>query len=152
MKCPFCGDVESKVTDSRPTEDNLKIRRRRECIKCGGRFTTYESIEHTPLMVIKKDKSRQLFNRDKLLNGLRRACEKRPVPAEALESVVDKIEYHYTNTLVKEITSDELGEQVLSHLREIDDVAYIRFASVYRDFADVSSFLAELKKLEQDRT
>lgn len=149
LKCPFCGYTESKVTDSRPTDDSLKIRRRRECMKCGGRFTTYEIIEHTPLMVVKKDKSRQLFNRDKLLNGLMRACEKRPVSREALESVVDKIEYTYTNTLTKEITSGELGEQVLSSLRDIDHVAYIRFASVYRDFADVTSFLEELKKLEK---
>lgn len=149
LKCPFCGYTESKVTDSRPTDDSLKIRRRRECMKCGGRFTTYEIIEHTPLMVVKKDKSRQLFNRDKLLNGLMRACEKRPVSREALESVVDKIEYTYTNTLTKEITSGELGEQVLSYLRGIDHVAYIRFASVYRDFADVTSFLEELKKLEK---
>lgn len=148
MKCPFCGYTESKVTDSRPTDDSLKIRRRRECMKCGGRFTTYEIIEHTPLMVVKKDKSRQLFNREKLLNGLMRACEKRPVSREALESVVDQIEYTYTNTLTKEITSCELGEQVLTYLRGIDDVAYIRFASVYRDFADVTSFLQELKKLE----
>ena len=109
MKCPYCGYTESKVTDSRPTEDNLKIRRRRECMECGGRFTTYEVVEHTPLMVVKKDHSRQQFDRDKLLTGLLRACEKRPVSREQLESVVDQIEYTYTSTLTKEISSAETG-------------------------------------------
>lgn len=151
MKCPFCGYIESKVTDSRPTEDSLKIRRRRECMQCNGRFTTYEIIEHTPLMVVKKDKSRQLFNRDKLLNGLTRACEKRPVSREQLESIVDQLEYTYSNALTKEISSSELGDQILACLKKIDDVAYIRFASVYRDFTDVSSFLHELEQLENRR-
>lgn len=149
MKCPYCGYTESKVTDSRPTEDALKIRRRRECIQCGGRFTTYEIIEHTPLIVVKKDKSRQLFDRQKLLNGIMRACEKRPVSMSVLETVVDEIECNYANTLTKEISSNDLGEQVLERLREIDDVAYVRFASVYREFADVDSFMEELKFLSR---
>ncbi len=147
MKCPYCGYTESKVTDSRPTEDNLKIRRRRECMECGGRFTTYEVVEHTPLMVVKKDHSRQQFDRDKLLTGLLRACEKRPVSREQLESVVDQIEYTYTSTLTKEISSAELGDKVLEYLREIDEVAYIRFASVYHQFADVEAFLHELEEI-----
>jgi len=147
MKCPYCGFTESKVTDSRPTEDNLKIRRRRECMECGGRFTTYEMVEHMPLMVVKKDRSRQQFNREKLLTGLLRACEKRPVSREQLESVVDRIEYQYTSTLTKEISSVELGAKALEYLREIDDVAYIRFASVYHQFADIESFLRELTEM-----
>lgn len=140
MKCPYCGYAESKVTDSRPTEDGMKIRRRRECTKCSGRFTTYEVVEHTPLMVIKKDKSRQVFDRNKLLNGLMRACEKRPVSAETLEAVVDAIEYNCMNALTKEITSKELGERVMDALRDIDDVAYVRFVSVYHEFADIECF------------
>lgn len=151
MKCPYCGYTESKVTDSRPTEDALKICRRRECAKCGGRFTTYELVENTPLMVIKKDKSRQPFDRTKLLNGLLRACEKRPVSIETLENVVDEIEYHYANVLTKEISSRELGEQAMEYLRKIDDVAYVRFVSVYREFADIESFLEELQKLAQGK-
>lgn len=151
MKCPYCGHTESKVTDSRPTEDGLKIRRRRECVKCGGRFTTYEVVENTPLMVIKKDRSRQPFDRVKLLNGLLRACEKRPVSLGVLEQVVDDIEYEYANVLTKEISSRELGEKVLERLREIDDVAYVRFASVYREFGDIRSFMEELQKLENHK-
>lgn len=147
MKCPFCGYTDSKVTDSRPTEDNLKIRRRRECIQCSGRFTTYEIVEHQPLMVVKKDRSRQQFDREKLLNGLLRACEKRPVSREQLESVVDRIEYDYSSSLKKEVSSVELGEKVLDYLMEVDDVAYVRFASVYRQFSDVESFMEELRLL-----
>lgn len=149
MKCPYCGEAESKVTDSRPTEDGCKIRRRRECVHCLGRFTTYEIIENTPLMVVKKDRSRQPFDREKLLLGLIRACKKRPITTEALEKVVDDIEVSFANTLKKEITSHDLGEKVLQSLKDIDGVAYIRFASVYREFSDVNSFLEELKIIDK---
>ena len=132
MKCPYCGYGESRVIDSRPTEDDEKIRRRRECLSCGRRFTTYEIVESTPLMVVKKDKSRQLFDREKLLRGIVRACDKRPVTAEQLDGVVDRIEQTYLNRLVREVSSEELGEAVLLELKKLDKVAYIRFASVYR--------------------
>lgn len=151
MKCPFCAYTESKVVDSRPAEDSEKIRRRRECLSCGKRFTTYEVIENTPLVVVKKDHSRQIFDRDKLLRGLLRACEKRPVSVETLEALVDSIEQTYANEMIKEVRSVDLGEQVLRELKKLDKVAYIRFASVYRQFADVESFLDELKKLVGDR-
>lgn len=150
MKCPYCSYTESKVVDSRPAEDSEKIRRRRECLACGKRFTTYEAVENTPLVVVKKDKSRQLFDREKLLRGLLRACEKRPVSMETLENFVDSIEQNYANQMVKEVSSVELGEYVLRELKKLDKVAYIRFASVYRDFSDVDSFLVELKKLQEE--
>ncbi|HIS76306.1 MAG TPA: transcriptional repressor NrdR [Candidatus Merdivicinus excrementipullorum] len=150
MKCPYCSYTESKVVDSRPAEDSEKIRRRRECLSCGRRFTTYEAVENTPLVVVKKDKSRQLFDREKLLRGLLRACEKRPVSMETLERFVDSIEQNYANEMVKEVSSVELGEYVLRELKKLDKVAYIRFASVYRDFSDVDSFLVELKKLQEE--
>lgn len=150
MKCPYCGYTESKVVDSRPAEDGEKIRRRRECLSCSRRFTTYEIIETTPLVVVKKDKSRQMFDRNKLLGGLLRACEKRPVPYEVLEQLVDSIEQNFANRLVKEISSKELGEYALRELKKLDKVAYIRFASVYRDFSDVDSFLDELERLQKE--
>ena len=150
MKCPFCSSTESKVVDSRPAEDSEKIRRRRECLSCGRRFTTYEAVENTPLVVVKKDKSRQLFDREKLLRGLLRACEKRPISMEELERFVDSIEQNYANEMVKEVSSVELGEYVLKELKKLDKVAYIRFASVYRDFSDVDSFMTELRKLQQE--
>ncbi|MGI5857357.1 MAG: transcriptional regulator NrdR [Candidatus Merdivicinus sp.] len=150
MKCPFCSYMESKVVDSRPAEDSEKIRRRRECLSCGKRFTTYEVIENTPLIVVKKDHSRQIFDRDKLLRGLLRACEKRPISVETLEALVDSIEQNYANAMIKEVSSVDLGEQVLKELKKLDKVAYIRFASVYRDFSDVESFLHELKRLQQE--
>ena len=150
MKCPFCAYTESKVVDSRPAEDSEKIRRRRECLSCGKRFTTYEVIENTPLVVVKKDHSRQIFDRDKLLRGLLRACEKRPVSVETLEALVDSIEQTYANEMIKEVRSVDLGEQVLRELKKLDKVAYIRFASVYRDFSDVESFLHELKRLQEE--
>ncbi len=149
MKCPFCTYTESKVIDSRPSDDGERIRRRRECLSCGTRFTTYEVIETTPLMVIKRDCSRQPFNREKLLNGLTRACEKRPVPYEMLEQLVDQIEHTLTNSFVKEVSSQEIGELTLQKLKDIDLVAYVRFASVYRDFKDVDSFMNELKNLQK---
>ena len=150
MKCPYCGYGESRVIDSRPTEDDEKIRRRRECLSCGRRFTTYEIVESTPLMVVKKDKSRQLFDREKLLRGIVRACDKRPVTAEQLDGVVDRIEQTYLNRLVREVSSVELGEAVLLELKKLDKVAYIRFASVYRDFSDVDTFVEELLKLQRE--
>ena len=150
MKCPYCGFGESRVIDSRPTEDDEKIRRRRECLSCGRRFTTYEIVESTPLMVVKKDKSRQLFDREKLLRGIVRACDKRPVTAEQLDGVVDRIEQTYLNRLVREVSSEELGEAVLLELKKLDKVAYIRFASVYRDFSDVDTFVEELIKLQRE--
>lgn len=150
MKCPYCSYTESKVVDSRPAEDSEKIRRRRECLKCGKRFTTYEAVENTPLIVVKKDKSRQMFDREKLLRGLLRACEKRPISIDTLEDLVDSIELNFANEMVKEVSSVELGEYVLRELKKLDKVAYIRFASVYRDFSDVESFLTELKKLQKE--
>ena len=150
MKCPYCGYGESRVIDSRPTEDDEKIRRRRECLSCGRRFTTYEIVESTPLMVVKKDKSRQLFDREKLLRGIVRACDKRPVTAEQLDGVVDQIEQTYLTRLVREVSSEELGEAVLLELKKLDKVAYIRFASVYRDFSDVDTFVEELLKLQRE--
>lgn len=150
MKCPYCAYSESKVIDSRPTEDDEKIRRRRECLSCGKRFTTYEIVETTPLMVVKKDKSRQIFDREKLMRGLIRACDKRPVTSEMLDGVVDRIEQNYVNRMVREVSSEELGELVLLELKKLDKVAYIRFASVYRDFSDVETFISELQKLQSE--
>ncbi len=151
MKCPYCSVSDSKVIDSRPTEDGEKIRRRRECLACNKRFTTYEVVETTPLVVVKKDGSRQMFDRNKLLGGLLRACEKRPVSLAMLEKFVDSIELDYANSLVKEVSSVELGEKVLIELKNLDKVAYVRFASVYRDFSDLESFLAELKALKKEK-
>ncbi len=150
MKCPYCGFGESRVIDSRPTEDDEKIRRRRECLSCGRRFTTYEFVESTPLMVVKKDKSRQIFDREKLLRGIVRACDKRPVTAEMLDGIVDRIEQTFLNRMVREVSSEELGEAVLMELKKLDKVAYIRFASVYRDFSDVDTFVEELLKLQRE--
>lgn len=151
MRCPFCGFEESKVIDSRPTDEGVSIRRRRECLKCSKRFTTYEKIETIPLMVIKKDKTRQAFDREKLLNGLLRACEKRPVSLHDLEKIADEIESIIYNSLEREVTSQQIGEMVMSRLKEIDEVSYVRFASVYRQFRDINSFLDELNKLLRDK-
>ena len=147
MKCPYCGEMESKVIDSRPTEDGEKIRRRRECLGCGKRFTTYEIMETVPLMVVKKDRSRQVFDRDKLLNGLLRACKKRPVSFEMLEQVIDNIEQKLMNTYDREIDSDFIGALAMEELKKIDEVAYVRFASVYRQFSDLDTFMDELQSL-----
>ena len=147
MRCPYCNQPESKVIDSRPTEESNSIRRRRECLGCGKRFTTYETVENVPLVVVKKDGSRQSFDRQKILNGLVKACEKRPVPLETLENVVNDIEQHLLNTMDKEIPSERVGELVMDALREIDQVAYVRFASVYRQFQDIDTFVSELNKL-----
>ena len=147
MKCPFCGYEESRVIDSRPTDEGERIRRRRECLKCQKRFTTYEIIESLPVIVIKKDKSREVFNRDKLLNGLMRACEKRPVSIDMLEHIIDEIEATLQNSLDREVTSERIGELVMDKLKGVDEVAYVRFASVYRLFKDIGTFMSELNKL-----
>ncbi len=147
MKCPYCGESESKVIDSRPADDGERIRRRRECLACQKRFTTYEVVETVPLMVVKKDRSREAFDRQKLLNGLMRACEKRPVGVDTLEKAVDEIEQTLLNTLNREVTSLEIGELAMAQLKKIDEVAYVRFASVYRQFSDINTFMDELKEL-----
>lgn len=147
MRCPYCGYEESKVIDSRPAEDGEKIRRRRECVKCLKRFTTYEIIENLPIVVVKKDKSRQVFDRTKLIGGMLRACEKRPVPLEVIEDAVDDIETTLQNAIDREVTSIKIGELAMDKLKNIDEVAYVRFASVYRQFRDINSFMDELARL-----
>ena len=147
MKCQFCGCSESKVVDSRPAEEGATIRRRRECLSCQKRFTTYEIMEHLPLIVIKKDGSRQSFDKQKLLNGMLRACEKRPVPLAGLQAVADDIEIELLNSLEREIRTSEVGEMVMNRLKTLDEVAYVRFASVYRQFRDINTFMEELNKL-----
>ena len=151
MKCPFCGYEESKVIDSRPTDEGQRIRRRRECLQCSKRFTTYEVIESLPIIVIKKDKSRETFNRDKLMNGLLRACEKRPVSIDQIEKMVDSIEAKLQSSLDREVTSGYIGELAMDQLKNIDEVAYVRFASVYRQFKDINTFMEELNKLLKER-
>ena len=147
MKCPFCGYEESKVIDSRPTDEGEKIRRRRECIACQKRFTTYEIIESVPIVVVKKDKSRQAFDRVKLFNGMLRACEKRPVSIEQIDRIVTEIEAELQNSLDREVTSIHIGELAMDMLKALDEVAYVRFASVYRQFKDINTFMDELAKL-----
>lgn len=147
MRCPFCGYEESKVIDSRPTDEGEKIRRRRECLNCQKRFTTYEIIETLPIVVVKKDKSRQVFDRTKLIGGMLRACEKRPVPLEVIEEAVDDIEASLQNSIDREVTSIKIGELAMDKLKNIDEVAYVRFASVYRQFRDINSFMDELARL-----
>ncbi len=147
MKCPFCGQPESKVIDSRPTDEGSRIRRRRECLECARRFTTYEIVESLPIVVVKKDASRELFDRDKLFNGMLRACQKRPVSLQELERAVDEIEAQLQNSLEREIPATRIGEYAMDKLRAIDEVAYVRFASVYRQFKDISSFQDEISKL-----
>ena len=150
MKCPFCGYEESKVIDSRPTDEGERIRRRRECINCAKRFTTYEIIESVPILVVKKDKSREAFDRDKLIRGMVRACEKRHVSMDTIENAVNEIEVSLQNSLDREVSSVRLGELVMEKLKEIDEVAYVRFASVYKHFKDVNAFMDELSSfLEQ---
>ena len=147
MNCPFCAYEESKVIDSRPTDEGQRIRRRRECLQCAKRFTTYEIIESLPIIVIKKDKSRETFNRNKIMNGLLRACEKRPVSIDMLDKMIDDIEAVIQNSLDREVTSEKIGELVMEKLKDIDEVAYVRFASVYRQFKDINTFMSELNKL-----
>ncbi|MBQ8541020.1 MAG: transcriptional repressor NrdR [Clostridia bacterium] len=151
MKCPFCDFTDSKVIDSRPTEEGSSIRRRRECINCGKRFTTYEKVESVPVMVIKKDQTREPFDRDKVLSGIIQACRKRPVSMEQMVSMVDNIEAEVQNLMDREITSTRIGEMVMAELKQTDDVAYVRFASVYRQFKDINTFLAEVNKLLTDK-
>lgn len=151
MKCPFCGCEESKVIDSRPTDEGERIRRRRECISCQKRFTTYEIIESVPVIVVKKDKSREVFDRNKLFNGLLRACEKRPVSLEKIETAVNEIEATLQNSLDREVTSVYIGELAMDKLKELDEVAYVRFASVYRQFKDINTFMDELAKLLREK-
>ena len=151
MKCPYCGYSESRVIDSRPTDEGERIRRRRECLKCAKRFTTYEVIENVPIVVIKKDKSRETFDRSKLLNGLLRACEKRPVSVDTLERIVDEIETLLQNSLDREIPSTVIGKLAMDKLKNIDEVAYVRFASVYRQFKDINTFMEELNTLLKDK-
>ena len=147
MKCPFCGYSESRVIDSRPTDEGERIRRRRECLKCSKRFTTYEIIENVPIVVIKKDKSRETFDRNKLLSGLLRACEKRPGSIDTLERIVDEIETLLQNSLDREVSSQRIGTYAMEKLKTVDEVAYVRFASVYRQFKDINSFMEELSKI-----
>ncbi|HZJ78624.1 MAG TPA: transcriptional regulator NrdR [Clostridia bacterium] len=151
MKCPFCNFEESKVIDSRPTDEGERIRRRRECISCSKRFTTYEVIESVPIVIVKKDKSREVFDRNKLLGGMLRACEKRPVSIQTLEKAVSDIEASIQNTLDREVTSIHLGELTMEKLKGIDEVAYVRFASVYRQFKDINTFMDELAKLLSEK-
>lgn len=151
MRCPYCGFEESKVIDSRPADEGAKIRRRRECLKCASRFTTYEMVETLPIVVIKKDKSREAYDRSKVLAGMLKSCEKRQISLEMIESSVDKIEQKIQNSMLKEVKSSDIGEYVMEVLRDIDKVAYVRFAAVYRKFDDVDSFMDELKKLLVDK-
>jgi len=151
MKCPYCADQEDKVIDSRPTEDGTTIRRRRECLKCHKRYTTYEKVESLPILVIKKDGSRQPFDREKIQKGILRACEKRNVSVDQLEEVIDSIESQIHNSLEREITTEFIGELVMDKLRDLDEVAYVRFASVYRHFKDINTFMNELNKLLKEK-
>lgn len=147
MRCPFCGHDEDKVIDSRPSDEGAAIRRRRECLACGNRFTTYEKIENLPLLVIKKDGTREPFDREKLISGILKSCQKRPVTTDQVDALVSSIEAQTQNALKREITSREIGELVMEGLKKIDEVAYVRFASVYRQFKDVNSFLKELNDM-----
>ena len=151
MKCPFCGDQDSKVVDSRHSDDGLSIRRRRECMNCQRRFTTYEYVETLPIIVVKRDGSRQAFDRNKILNGMVRACEKRQVPFAELERVTTEIEQTIQNSLEREVTADKIGEMVMERLKPLDEVAYIRFASIYHRFQDASSFMREISKFLEEK-
>ena len=151
MKCPYCGFNESKVIDSRPADENNSIRRRRECLSCGRRFTTYETVESLPLMVVKKDGSRQSFDRNKVMSGVIRACEKRPVPYQSMEALAAEIEQILQNQMDREVSTARIGELVMERLKALDEVAYVRFASVYREFKDIGTFLAELNNLLKDK-
>lgn len=151
MKCPFCAYLESKVVDSRPAEEGASIRRRRACLACNKRFTTYEIVESIPLVVVKKDGSRQSFDRNKVMGGLIRACEKRPVSVSTLEGIVVEIEQILQNEMEREVSSSAVGELVMERLKRVDEVAYVRFASVYRQFKDINTFMSELNKLLNDK-
>jgi len=151
MKCPYCASGDSKVIDSRSADDGERIRRRRECLSCGKRFTTHEVIETVPIMVVKRDRTRELFSREKLSTGLMRACEKRPVSIETIENIIDKIEMRLQNSLEREVSSQTIGEYAMEYLKDVDEVAYVRFASVYRQFKDINTFMEELNKLLQSK-
>ncbi|WP_432665200.1 transcriptional regulator NrdR [Wukongibacter baidiensis] len=151
MNCPFCSHYETKVVDSRPTDEGQAIRRRRECITCKKRFTTYEKVEEIPIIIVKKDGNRQSFNRNKIINGLIRACEKRPVSMQLIEKTVDDIERQLHNSMEKEVMSESIGKMVMDALKNIDEVAYVRFASVYRQFKDINTFMEEVKKLLNEK-
>ena len=151
MKCPYCANLESKVVDSRPAEEGASIRRRRECLECRKRFTTYETVESLPLVVIKRDGSRQTFDKAKLLNSMLKSCEKRSVSMSTLERMADEIEQTLQNEMEREVPSTEIGELVMEKLKGVDEVAYVRFASVYRQFKDISTFMNELNKLLQEK-
>jgi len=151
MKCPYCGYSESKVIDSRPADEGSSIRRRRECLSCQKRFTTYETVESLPMVVVKKDGSRQSFDRRKVLGGMLRACEKRPVPLAELERISEEIEQDLQNSMEREVSTEFIGEQVMNRLKGVDEVAYVRFASVYRQFKDIDTFMKELNKLLADK-
>lgn len=152
MRCPYCQHQESKVVDSRPTEEGASIRRRRQCMACGRRFTTYEQVEVVPMTVKKKSGGIEVFDRNKILKGLIKSCEKRPVSLEAMEMAVDDIEMALEAKMVKQISSEEIGEMILDRLKDLDEVAYVRFASVYRRFQDIDSFMAELEELRKKKT
>ncbi len=151
MNCPYCSHYETKVIDSRPTDEGQAIRRRRECLSCKKRFTTYEKVEEIPIVIVKRDGNRQSFNRNKIINGLIRACEKRPVSMQLIEQTVDDIERQLHNSMKKEVLSEDIGKLVMNALKNIDDVAYVRFASVYRQFKDINTFMEELKKMLNEK-
>ncbi len=147
LKCPYCAYAESKVVDSRSTEDGSSIRRRRECLKCNRRYTTYEKIETTPILVIKKNMSREYFDRNKMVNGLMKACQKRPVSRKQIEQIADEVERHISNEMLTEVNTDKIGQIIMKNLKKIDEVSYVRFASVYRQFKDINTFMEEIKNL-----
>jgi len=147
LKCPFCGFEDSKVIDSRSTEDNMAIRRRRECLQCNKRYTTYEKIEDIPILVVKKDSSREFFDKSKIINGLIKACQKRPVSRKQIEDIATKVEKSLSNEMLTEVKSDMIGEVIMEKLKEIDEVSYVRFASVYRQFKDINTFMKEISNL-----
>lgn len=151
MKCPYCGYNESKVVDSRSTDDDMNIRRRRECLKCGKRYTTYEKIEDIPILVIKRDDSREYFDKSKIVNGIIKSCQKRPVSRSQIEEIADNIEKKLSNDMETEVSYREIGEMIMESLKKIDEVAYVRFASVYRQFKDVNTFLDEIKNLMSNK-
>jgi transcriptional repressor NrdR len=151
MKCPFCGYGDSKVVDSRSTDDDVSIRRRRECLSCGKRYTTYEKIEDIPILVIKRNMNREYFDRKKIIGGLLKACQKRPVSRSQIENIADEVEKRLTNEMLTEVKSEYIGELIMEQLKKIDEVAYVRFASVYRQFKDVNTFLEEIKNLMSDK-
>jgi transcriptional repressor NrdR len=151
MKCPFCGYGDSKVVDSRSTDDDVSIRRRRECLSCGKRYTTYEKVEDIPILVIKRNMNREYFDRNKIIGGLLKACQKRPVSRSQIENIADEVEKRITNEMQTEVKSEHIGELIMEQLKKIDEVSYVRFASVYRQFKDVNTFLEEIKNLMSDK-